>query len=692
MRTPLRLFPALLLLTGCGPDDGTDASEVPAIEESESAVNTVGYNPLNLAAGSTILYEIQVRTANACDPTVGSASQRSACAAKPAPRIAYRAEGMTCPEIASLERIRLGTIDDLLATTTDHRKGITLAWVRDAVGANAVWLMPLFPNNDRWSIPDACDNLGSPYAVRDYFHAAGTLSRACIAAGRDEYSATPCWANAALDSLISKAHSRGLKVLLDVALNHFGHNYLAYDYVDYVPVRDRAARRESPTRLWDFAATYESALLRPGLMDTTTALFGASMRNSKHRTALAALRAKCPSLAGDALVRAYNAWRQAFDWERATFDCTNPYLETGAPGFFLGSDRFSPSRGGSDFFNGGWRDVKFLFHREENSARAWEFARGREYLFRIMNWWVSRGVDGFRLDHATDPDSGFGSNEWKYLTTKVNYYAARRGQARPLYLAEEFADQQEMNKVADILTEGYLTDMTGRGGRTKDTSYVQRVVDNMGRFHEHAFVMTALETHDERRLSDGTGFDAWTGAGFWGIGAAQRSTPMVLMGQEFGEPRQLAFRKSDLLRARFEGTPQWRADGATLAAYYRALATQRLRPENRALLASNHAWLKSRHTNAPDARLLAQARWSDDGNVVFVFHNLWEQDVAQSFYVSPDQGSAMSIGDATGYRLVDVLGGSVQGPCRTGASLKYSLDVSLPASRRAMWLRLERCP
>ena len=32
--------------------------------------------------------------------------------------------------------------------------------------------------------------------------------------------------------------------------------------------------------------------------------------------------------------------------------------------------------------------------------------------------------------------------------------------------------------------------------------------------------MTALETHDEKRLTDGTGFDIWTGAGFWAIGAS----------------------------------------------------------------------------------------------------------------------------------------------------------------------------
>jgi len=132
--------------------------------------------------------------------------------------------------------------------------------------------MPLFPNNDTWAIPDACDDLGSPYAVRDYLHAAGTLSRACIAKGADEYSATPCWGNDALDQLIQSAHQKGLKVMLDVAFNHFGHNYLMYDLGDFTPVRERTSRGEDLNHLWDFAGTYEANLVHPSLLDTEAGL------------------------------------------------------------------------------------------------------------------------------------------------------------------------------------------------------------------------------------------------------------------------------------------------------------------------------------------------------------------------------------------------------------------------------------
>ena len=80
-----------------------------------------------------------------------------------------------------------------------------------------------------------------------------------------------------------------------------------------------------------------------------------------------------------------------------------------------------------------------------------------------------------------------GSNEWKYLLGKVSFYAEKRGQARPVYLAEEFTDQEEMNKVVDILTEGYVHDMTGREGVTKNTSHV---VD--GHLHRVRLVIDAI--------------------------------------------------------------------------------------------------------------------------------------------------------------------------------------------------------
>lgn len=647
--------------------------------------------PLNLEAGSKVLYEMQFRTANACDPTVGASWQKDACTKKKAPKITYRAQGMTCGNISDLHRLRLGTIDDALENTNNFRSGITLKYINEKVGANMIWLMPAFPNNDTENIPHECDNLGSPYAVRDYMHTRGSLSRSCIDKNRDEYSHEPCWANDEFDRFIQDAHSKGMKVMLDLAFNHFGHNYLMYDYEEFIPTSDRIAAGEDLNKLWDVAATYEQLLLHPKILDTETKLLALTNREPSQKILLNSLQTKCPTLKGNKLVVAYNAWRNTLVGERSNFSCDNDQLEGRAPGFFMGKNRQDPSTGPGNFFTNNWRDVKFLYHKESNPLKQHEFVRNREYLFRIMNYWVSRGIDGFRLDHSTDGDSALAPNNWHYLISKVNFYAQKRGQQRPLYMAEEFHDQLGMDGVVDIMTEGYVFGINARGGGNKTSTLAENVLRGMERFPHNTYTMTALETHDEHRLMDGTGFNQWTGAGFWGVGATTRSTPMILAGQEFGEKWGLGFKKSDYIRSRFEGSPNWVPDGDKLRSLYHKMITSRLAKENRALYSSNYSFLRSKVTNAADDRIFAQVKWSDDLNVVFVFHNLWEQDSSQTYFISPEVGNAIGLQDQTQYKMIDIISNQQKGSCRSGKDIKWELPVILDRATRAQWLRLETC-
>ena len=70
---------------------------------------------------------------------------------------------------------------------------------------------------------------------------------------------------------------------------------------------------ESLEALWDYSASYEADLLHPSLLERVEQLPPES----------SALRARCPSLAGDALVRAWNAW---------TTLGTNAWISGGAKG------------------------------------------------------------------------------------------------------------------------------------------------------------------------------------------------------------------------------------------------------------------------------------------------------------------------------------------------------------------------
>src|SRR5439155_12617241 len=108
---------------------------------------------------------------------------------------------------------------------------------------------------------------------------------------------------------------------------------------------------------------------------------------------------------------------------------------------------------------------------------------------------------------------------------------------------------------------------------------------------------------------------------------------MMLMGQEFGESWQLAIRKSDFLRSRFQGTDQYKAEGDSLIGYYHSMIAGRLAHENRALLQPNYEYLRTNNGSGIDQGIFAMAKWSDDANVVFVFHNLWEQNVSNTYFI-----------------------------------------------------------
>jgi len=697
-----RVFARLALLffatcLGCGDDEagaaadaGSDAPTDACVAApfatgglSAPAVPADGPDP---RAVEQVVYELQVRSANACDPTVGSEAQRQACADKPAPTVEYRAVNSSCDDLRRLERIRLGTFDDLRAETTDFRDGITLRYIAEQVGATAIWLQPIFPNNDRINLPTGCDNLGSPYAVRDYFHARGSLSAACALEGRDAYSDPPCWGDDAFQAVLDDADALGLDVWVDVAFNHFGHDYLVYDLLGHEPVRRRLARGEDPDDWWDFDAHLEPALLDPEVMDDPGEVEALAAQNDDDAADLAALDARCPGLDGHRRVRAFAAWRMAFDDERATFDCDADTLEGMVPGLLLGAPANRPSTGANDTFTRDWYDVNFLFHRREDPRWDPYALRTREYVFRALNRLVAMGVDGFRLDHATDDASGIRGPTWAYLMAKVEFYADRRGQAAPLWLAEEFHHQDEMNEVADILTEGYLFDMAGRGGVQKDVAHVEGVLERANRFGFRSLVLSHLENHDELRLTTDTGFSPWTGAGFWALGLSTWSTPMLLVGQEFGQPERLHFKRSHYLSARFDPLD----DADDLLAFYRELIAVRLSDAGAALRGTGRRFLRRPDGSRNDG-VLGMMRYDDEGRALLVLHNLWESEGVTTWALPSDLAGGLGLDPCTSYRAVDLVSGRQVVGCTPATELVRSFTVWLGWRDRVVWAEWRAC-
>jgi hypothetical protein len=187
-----------------------------------------------------------------------------------------------------------------------------------------------------------------------------------------------------------------------------------------VTVNQRLQQNPDVGSLWDFKATFDPALLKPVIFDSEDQFQKLKTSNDSE---LVQFMRQCPSLFSsptqDSLlkVRQFLMWREAFPYERASWNCNATYLEQGLFSFYLGSNSVDPSSGSTSFFHNEWVDVKFLFHRESNVAHQFEYARVREYCFRVLNYWASRGVRGFRLDHTTDPNSGMSPNEWLCILT-----------------------------------------------------------------------------------------------------------------------------------------------------------------------------------------------------------------------------------------------------------------------------------
>lgn len=675
---------ALLALSACGTDPGgsDDGGSQPGSDGYQDPGKGDSYSdwqqpePLNPVAADLVIYELQARSANACRLGTGSCDQL------PVPDLDYHGPG--CSILDELAGIRKSTLDDLLRTSAspDRTTGITLQYIDDVVGANTVWLMPIFPHNDRYDLPDACDDLGSPYAVRDYLHVRGSLSEGCIADDLDEWSADPCWGDAALARVIEAAHARGLRVMLDLAFNHLGHEYHYYDMAGVVPLRDYLSRG---AELRDFEATYDPGLVWPEVLDTDDELPG---------EAESVLNDLCGqvSLAETEGVRRYLMWREGFDWEREAMSCQRPAtLENQLPGFYLGRDGGNPSQEVGDNFTNQWVDVKFLFHNEANEAHQWEFFRSREYAFRVVNYYLAMGVDGFRLDHA----NGLTENEWRYVFRKAEYYQALRGLPEPIFLSESFFNILDLNRVFDVLTEGYHHDITHGRRHTSDLEYL--LFTNREQYLEDlSYVLLNLETHDEGRLLQSeTGFDIWRGATFYAIAASSRGALMLQAGQEWGEPWDLGFRRSDYLRGRFPEEPNWNPQGSQLTRVYRDIHRARLAPENVALRHGRTTFPRT-DTGGVNEQLFALVRYMEDcSSTVFGFHRLWVDDVETTYQVSDDLAGRICLADNQRYRLVDVftetdLWQQTYPEGRTGEHIReFGIYVRLDLATPFQWLRLE---
>ena len=115
------------------------------------------------------------------------------------------------------------------------------------LGVNILWLMPIHPTGRE----RAKGTLGSPYAVRDFY------------AVNPDYG-TP----ADLKQLVSEAHRRGLKVIIDIVANHTSWDSVLMSKPGF-HTRDKAGQIISPVADWADVAdlNYDNRQLRAYMTD-----------------------------------------------------------------------------------------------------------------------------------------------------------------------------------------------------------------------------------------------------------------------------------------------------------------------------------------------------------------------------------------------------------------------------------------
>ncbi|MGE5761392.1 MAG: alpha-amylase family glycosyl hydrolase, partial [Gemmatimonadota bacterium] len=195
-----------------------------------------------------MLNRICCATIAACLPlAAGCATRRPVAAPMPA--------RTTAPETSWVARSALYEVNIRDFSPTGDLAGVTRGLDRiAAVGANVVWLMPIYPVGIR----NAKGPLGSPYAVRDYRAIDSAFGTA-----------------ADLRNLVRTVHARGMKLILDWVPDHtaWDHAWIR-EHPDYYVHDARGAisvPRDRQGKLTDWTDVAQLDYRNPGLRRAMTA-------------------------------------------------------------------------------------------------------------------------------------------------------------------------------------------------------------------------------------------------------------------------------------------------------------------------------------------------------------------------------------------------------------------------------------
>ena len=489
-------------------------------------------------------------------------------------------------------------------------------------GVNAIWLMPPFETKP-WEHRHHMDDKGSPYAVTDYHSIKRGSSRAArqlIKAGQDDKwgEKSRDAANAEFKKFIDKAHKLGIKIFLDVALNHVGHGY------DF---RDRIKKPDGSTRIE--RNNFTQVAINKAHIDTIEA------------------RLKDPKVP-----KTMEFLNEAF------------YGKRGADG---GADRFG-AKTLNDMVSGGWGewpDTKQLNHGgmwgagNANTAENWAVLN---WYSRMLSFWAAdMGVDGYRFDHATGLPPEF-------FEVCLNQVQAEVDDKRPgttlYYMAEDFHHVDRNRKFVDNIQGGWFKELV----KSRNTSRIKNVIEN-----DYFQECTAGGSHDEVRAENYFGGDVNASTRFQVLLKLFGGPHFTVMGDEYLEGKSLRFKQFDKVPTILQAKDGTLAD-ANIRAHKLITQAGKMKTDLPALKTDERRWLKN-WDGYTDETLLAMARHADDGSnqTALVFGNLENLNTRTSkFHL--DSWTKSKLDPNKKYNLRDVMSPGnehkhVWGQARTGKDL-----------------------
>ncbi|MBK7864094.1 MAG: hypothetical protein IPJ65_36945 [Archangiaceae bacterium] len=359
-----------------------------------------------------------------------------------------------------------------------------------AAGKNTIRLQPPF-KADRWDRAHPYDTLGSPYAATDFFTIDPRYSRDAQALPEDDVEGRRKAANAEFFEFVAEARRQGVEVVLDIALNHTGHNTTIRDLFDDPALGERVLK-----------SNFDQLTISP---DQTAAVHQRLQSN--------------PLAPGEALFPEMFASREK-----------DP----------AGAHSISDTVGGG---GGQWADTKQLNHGGfDFGGQIFDTPQNRsvtDWFTRVLKFWVDppaeetggvkmQGVRGFRLDHGTNLPNEFYERSMNQLFAMVDQPV--------VFIDEDFNQGERLRVWTDAMESGWYKNLVD-GFKRSDLGAINGIV-----FNDYFYETLRGGNHDEERIINLFEGDTMAAGRYLAMLDLFGGISTTVMGDELGERREVEFK------------------------------------------------------------------------------------------------------------------------------------------------------